>query len=158
MAGWPSGAPTAVFISTPIRRIGSDCCASTAKGQAAADPATIVMKSRRLIASPPRLRTNHRTAVTYPLEGVAGDAECPLWVISGHFALQSSCPLYPRKRTCAVQLGMSAMGQKRTSRMPSLAASMIRRGSLSLSPSKASQRAKRGGSCPRRQRPCLGQA
>jgi hypothetical protein len=26
----------------------------------------------------------------------------------------SSCPLYPRKRTCAVQLGMSALGQKRT--------------------------------------------
>ena len=25
------------------------------------------------------------------------------------------CPLYPQKRTCAVQLGMSAMGQKRTS-------------------------------------------
>ena len=25
------------------------------------------------------------------------------------------CPLYPRKRTCALQLGMSAMGQKRTS-------------------------------------------
>ena len=25
-----------------------------------------------------------------------------------------SCPLYPRKRTCAVQLGMSALGQKRT--------------------------------------------
>jgi hypothetical protein len=25
------------------------------------------------------------------------------------------CPLYPRKRTCAVQLGMSAKGQKRTS-------------------------------------------
>jgi hypothetical protein len=24
------------------------------------------------------------------------------------------CPLYPRKRTCAVQLGMSALGQKRT--------------------------------------------
>src|SRR5262245_5081501 len=24
------------------------------------------------------------------------------------------CPLYPRKRTCAVQLGMSAMGHKRT--------------------------------------------
>ena len=27
-----------------------------------------------------------------------------------------SCLLYPRKRTCAVQLGMSATGQKRTSR------------------------------------------
>ena len=26
-----------------------------------------------------------------------------------------SCLLYPRKRTCAVQLGMSALGQKRTS-------------------------------------------
>ena len=26
------------------------------------------------------------------------------------------CPLYPRKRTCAMQLGMSALGQKRTSR------------------------------------------
>ena len=31
------------------------------------------------------------------------------------FAAQSPCPLYPRKRTCAVQIGMSAMGQKRTS-------------------------------------------
>jgi hypothetical protein len=27
---------------------------------------------------------------------------------------KKSCPLYPRKRTCAVQLGMSAKGQKRT--------------------------------------------
>jgi hypothetical protein len=26
----------------------------------------------------------------------------------------TSCPLYPRKRTCAVQLEMSAKGQKRT--------------------------------------------
>src|SRR5262245_63913043 len=26
-----------------------------------------------------------------------------------------SCPLYPQKRTCAVQLGMSALGHKRTS-------------------------------------------
>src|SRR5262245_7119796 len=24
--------------------------------------------------------------------------QCPLWVISGHFALQSQCPVYPRKR------------------------------------------------------------
>src|SRR5262245_12039891 len=49
----------------------------------------------------------------------------PLWVISGHFAVQSpcplwvksrhlqckrACPLYPRKRTCAAQPAMSAMG------------------------------------------------
>jgi hypothetical protein len=41
---------------------------------------------------------------------------CPLWVISGQNSHQSPpCPLYPRKRTCAVQLGMSALGQKRTS-------------------------------------------
>src|SRR5262245_5227706 len=34
---------------------------------------------------------------------------------SGHSVVSGQCPLYPRKRTCAVQLGMSAMGQKRTS-------------------------------------------
>src|SRR5262245_18800522 len=28
--------------------------------------------------------------------------------------LQKSCLLYPRKQTCAVKLGMSALGQKRT--------------------------------------------
>src|SRR4029450_3037717 len=49
-------------------------------------------------------------------QGYVGSSEplanaCPLWVISGHFAAQSSCPLYPRKRTCAVQLQMSALGQ-----------------------------------------------
>ena len=31
----------------------------------------------------------------------------PLWVISGHFARQSSCPLYPRKRTSSA--GYTAM-------------------------------------------------
>jgi hypothetical protein len=29
-------------------------------------------------------------------------------------SLKRSCPLYPQKRTCAVRLGMSAKGQKRT--------------------------------------------
>ena len=28
--------------------------------------------------------------------------------------MQELCPLYPQKRTCAVQLGMSARCQKRT--------------------------------------------
>ena len=36
---------------------------------------------------------------------------CPLWVISGHFAMRNPCPLYPRKRTCAAQLVMSALCQ-----------------------------------------------
>src|SRR5262245_20182607 len=31
-----------------------------------------------------------------------------------HVRSKTACPLYPRKRTCAVQLGMSALGQKRT--------------------------------------------
>src|SRR5262245_11277926 len=42
-------------------------------------------------------------------------AGCPLWVISGCCRLSDQCPLYPQKRTRALQLGMSAMGQKRTS-------------------------------------------
>jgi hypothetical protein len=32
----------------------------------------------------------------------------PLWVISGHWAVQSPCPLYPQKRTFAATVGMSA--------------------------------------------------
>src|SRR5262249_55122372 len=47
--------------------------------------------------------------------GPAGECSlCPLWVISGHMRRKKACPLYPRKRTCALQLGMSALGQKRT--------------------------------------------
>jgi hypothetical protein len=30
------------------------------------------------------------------------------------YSRKTSCPLYARQQTCAVQLGMSAMGQKRT--------------------------------------------
>jgi len=29
---------------------------------------------------------------------------CPFWVTSRHSRRKRSCPLYPRKRTCAVQL------------------------------------------------------
>jgi hypothetical protein len=43
--------------------------------------------------------------------------QCPLWVKSRHMPCDRQCPLYPRKRTCAVQLGMPAKGQKRTSRL-----------------------------------------
>jgi len=35
---------------------------------------------------------------------------CPLWVNSRHLQCINPCPLYPRKQTCAVQLGMSALG------------------------------------------------
>jgi hypothetical protein len=30
---------------------------------------------------------------------IGNQTQCPLRVISGHFALQKSCPLYPQKRT-----------------------------------------------------------
>ena len=33
--------------------------------------------------------------------------QCPLWVISGHFAMRERCPLYPRKRTLRDSVGMS---------------------------------------------------
>src|SRR5215831_17745231 len=42
----------------------------------------------------------------------APHVECPLWVKSRHLHCTSLCPRYPRKRTCAVQLGMSAFGPK----------------------------------------------
>ena len=37
--------------------------------------------------------------------------QCPLWVKSRHLQCKPGCPLYPQKRTCAVQLGMSALCQ-----------------------------------------------
>jgi hypothetical protein len=40
--------------------------------------------------------------------------QCRLWVISRHPRRKKSCPLYPRKQTYAVQLGISALSQKRT--------------------------------------------
>jgi uncharacterized membrane protein (DUF485 family) len=41
----------------------------------------------------------------------AANIQCPLWVKSRHVRCKRSCPLYPQKRTCAVQLGMSALCQ-----------------------------------------------
>src|SRR6478752_874282 len=35
--------------------------------------------------------------------------ECPLWVKSRHLHCDKPCPLYPRKRTCAAHLLMSAL-------------------------------------------------
>jgi SCO1/SenC len=43
--------------------------------------------------------------------------QCPLWVKGRHMQRKKSCPLCPRKRTCAMQLGMSAKGHKRTLRL-----------------------------------------
>src|SRR4029078_4495870 len=46
---------------------------------------------------------------------IGNASHCPLWVKSRHVRRKTSCPLYARKRTCAVQTVMSALGQKQTS-------------------------------------------
>ena len=50
------------------------------------------------------------------MTGTAAHSQCPLWVKSRHVQRERTCPLYPRKQTCAVQLGMSAKCQQRTLR------------------------------------------
>src|SRR5262249_61561111 len=49
------------------------------------------------------------------LGSISSLVKCLLWVKSRHFHCTSPCLLYPQKQTYAVQLGMSALGQKRTS-------------------------------------------
>src|SRR4029078_4636567 len=46
--------------------------------------------------------------------GKPGGELRPLWVKSRHVQCKPPCPLHPRKRTRALQLAMSAKGQKRT--------------------------------------------
>ena len=70
------------------------CCACAVSGHAAMPPKNL-MNSRRLMLRP--ISRPMVTLQTGPLEGIV---PCPLWV---------------KRRTCAVQLGMSALCQKRTS-------------------------------------------
>jgi hypothetical protein len=68
-----------------------------------------LMNWRRFM-QPPRPRSAHRIE----LGNSAGRGQCPLLVRSRHLRRKRSCPLYPRKRTCVVQLEMPAKGQTRT--------------------------------------------
>src|SRR5262245_22055606 len=52
MRACASASSAVMAISTPMRRIFSDCCATAVSGQIAVEPAITFMKSRRLIASP----------------------------------------------------------------------------------------------------------
>jgi hypothetical protein len=69
-------------------------CAFATSGQAAVPPRSL-MNSRRLTACPrvSQGRTPYRN------KGQCRKGQCPIWVISGHFAVQSPCPLYPQNRT-----------------------------------------------------------
>src|SRR5262245_53105927 len=51
---------------------------------------------------------------TYAVQKVMS-ASPPIATANANFR-KGPCPLYPQKRTCAVQLRMSALGQKRTLR------------------------------------------
>src|SRR5262249_47344716 len=54
---------------------------------------------------PPRL--GQQIVATFTLAQEEG--RCPLWVKSRHMQRNTPCPLYPRKRTCAVHSCMSAL-------------------------------------------------
>src|SRR5262249_14156494 len=96
-------------MSTPILRTCSGCCARAASGHATAAPPRSVMNSRRLITAPKHSGHGIVSAQTSTLEGRDVRAsQWPLWVISGHVQRNRPCPLYPQKRTCAVQEPMSA--------------------------------------------------
>ena len=108
---------TTLQLRRPMRRILSTCCARVATDQVTAPPRNVI-NSRRLIAAPDGTLKGHAAYQPAPVvwKGFRS-AACPLWVISGHMQCRKVCPLYPQKRTCAVQLGMSAKCQKRTLRL-----------------------------------------
>src|SRR5262249_10449306 len=64
--------------------------------------------------APPRLSDTRPTARVFYTAKLSSrtQVQCPLWVISEHFPMQSSCPLYPQKRTFFGSVEMSAKGQK----------------------------------------------
>ena len=47
----------------------------------------------------------------------ADQVQSPLWLKSRHFAMRERCLLYPQKQTFGEVIGISAKGQKRTSRL-----------------------------------------
>ena len=80
-------------VSMPMRRTRWSCAFATS-GQAAVPPRSL-MNSRRLTACP-RVSQGRPS---YRNKGQCRKGQCPIWVISGHFAVQSPCPLYPQNRT-----------------------------------------------------------
>jgi len=101
--------------NTLMRRKRPACCARAVNGHVAATPARSNINSRRLICCPEPQERHHINLRQRSGSARAWEGPCSLWVIIGHLHRNGPCPLYPRKRTCAVQLAMSAMGHKRTS-------------------------------------------
>src|SRR5262249_54840492 len=103
------------------------CCARTKSGHAAA-PAMNVMNCRRFTASPEAqdsasYRVRIRLGTGRPMSALGhkrtyavqkGMSALPPITTAKATSRKRSCPLYPRKQTCAVHWTMSALGHKRT--------------------------------------------
>jgi hypothetical protein len=88
---------------TPIRRFRSGCCALAANGSAAAEPTTVLMKSRRSWAS--RLWVRHLTDISCPSEEGRAHARTKAGDVRfgslRTFAVQSAClALAPKADRC----------------------------------------------------------
>src|SRR5262249_34851722 len=65
-------------------------------------------------APPPEAKVHRLTQHRGALCATANSgARLPLWVISGHWRMSASCPLFPRKRTS----GSAGLGQRQTGRI-----------------------------------------
>ena len=111
---FPTGSVSAKFRMTPIFGRRLRCCAHELSGHAV-ETAIPVTNSRRRIWLTQASRPGIVAGQTGILEVVWLEFfECPLWVKSGRDAPKFRCPLYPRKRTFAHAIRMSALGQKQT--------------------------------------------
>ena len=70
--------------------------------------ATVRAKSQLVIFDRRFSKASESAAAGPSMAALCG---CPPWVRSRHLQCKRACPLCPRKRTCAVQLGMSALCQ-----------------------------------------------
>ena len=68
----------------------------------------------RSIAPPNLSNENSECRLSVPDDGTEAAWHRVHWVKSRHLQCTTLCPVYPRKRTYAVQNAMSAKGQKRT--------------------------------------------
>jgi hypothetical protein len=96
-----------------MRRIRSGCCARAKSGQAAADPATTLMNSRRLIASPREegIVAVHTRLGKGPLD-VRFGSKADICGATRHVRFTPNCDRESEfPHTFAVQLAMSALGQ-----------------------------------------------
>src|SRR5262245_44904586 len=81
MRGGASGSSAAWFMSTPMRRIRSRCCARAASGRAAAIPPSSVTKSRRLSRSVEAAMATSFTLSTYFSMNAARSSCSGAWLL-----------------------------------------------------------------------------